>query len=52
MLRLQEAGAIIIPPMPSFYHKPRSLEEMATQFAGRVCDQMGIPVPGMKRWGE
>ena len=52
MLKLHEAGATIFPPMPSFYHKPRSIDEMAGQYAGRLCDQLGIVVPGLKRWGE
>jgi 4-hydroxy-3-polyprenylbenzoate decarboxylase len=51
MLRVHEAGAIIVPPMPSFYQKPRNLEEMANNFAGRLCDQIGIRAPGMNRWG-
>jgi 4-hydroxy-3-polyprenylbenzoate decarboxylase len=52
MLNLHDAGATIFPPMPSFYHKPESIEAMARQFAGRLCDQLGISAPGMKRWGE
>jgi 4-hydroxy-3-polyprenylbenzoate decarboxylase len=51
MLLAHEAGAIIFPPMPSFYQNPRNLEEMARNFAGRLCDQIGIRTPGMKRWG-
>ncbi|MHB8790846.1 MAG: UbiX family flavin prenyltransferase [Desulfobulbaceae bacterium] len=50
MLRVHEAGAIIFPPMPSFYQKPRDLEEMARNLAGRLCDQINIHVPDMKRW--
>ena len=51
MLCAHEAGATIIPPMPSFYQKPRNLEDMARNFAGRLCDQIGIRPPGMNRWG-
>lgn len=50
MLTVHDAGAILCPPMPSFYHHPASLEEMATFFAGRVADLLGIEVAGMKRW--
>ncbi|MDW7771772.1 MAG: UbiX family flavin prenyltransferase [Desulfobulbaceae bacterium] len=50
MLALTDAGAIIFPPMPSFYHKPGSLEDMANHFAGRLCDHLGIKASGMKRW--
>jgi len=52
MLAMHDAGATILPPMPSFYHKPKSIEEMANQYAGRVCDQLGISSPDMRRWGD
>ncbi|MFH1217358.1 MAG: UbiX family flavin prenyltransferase [Pseudomonadota bacterium] len=50
MLRAAEAGAIICPAMPAFYHLPGSLAEMARHFAGRVAAQIGIQVPGLKEW--
>ena len=49
MLAAREAGAIICPPMPSFYLHPATLDEMARQFAARVCDQVGIEVD-QPRW--
>ena len=52
MLKMHDAGATIFPPMPSFYHQPDSVEAMATQFAGRICDHLGIQAPGQKRWGD
>lgn len=52
MMKLHDAGATIFPPMPSFYHKPESIEAMARQFAGRICDHLGIDAAGQKRWGE
>jgi len=52
MLAMHDAGATIFPPMPSFYHKPENIAAMAKQYAGRLCDQLGISVPGIKRWGE
>jgi 4-hydroxy-3-polyprenylbenzoate decarboxylase len=52
MLKAQKAGAVICPPMPSFYHQPESLTEMARFFAGRLCDLLGISVGGLKRWGD
>jgi len=45
-----EAGAIIMPPVPSFYLGSCSLDDAVTQMAGRVLDQFNIDVPGMKRW--
>ncbi len=50
MLKVHGAGATICPPMPSFYHHPESLEEMAAFFAGRLADLIGIEVAGLKRW--
>jgi len=50
MLKVHDAGAIVCPPMPSFYHHPESLDEMATFFAGRLADLIGIEVAGLKRW--
>jgi 4-hydroxy-3-polyprenylbenzoate decarboxylase len=50
MLTLHDAGAIICPPMPSFYLHPPDLHSMARQFAGRLCDLLGIRVQGLPRW--
>ena len=52
MLTLAEAGAIIIPPMVTYYSKPLTLEEMNRQIAGRILDKFGIEISGFKRWGE
>lgn len=51
MLKIQAAGAIICPAMPAFYHRPQTIAEMSRAFAGRVAEQIGITVPGIKRWG-
>jgi 4-hydroxy-3-polyprenylbenzoate decarboxylase len=50
MLKVYDAGATVCPPMPSFYHHPESLEEMAAFFAGRLADLIGIETEGLKRW--
>lgn len=50
MLKAHEAGAIICPPMPSFYHNPQSIEDIARFFAGRVADLLGFHVPDLPRW--
>ncbi len=49
MLAVQEAGGIICPPMPAFYLRPKTLQEMARQFAARICDQIGLDVD-VPRW--
>lgn len=50
MLSLHEAGAIICPPMPSFYQHPETINDLAKNFAVRICDQLKIEVAGAKRW--
>ncbi len=50
MLKADRAGAIICPAMPAFYHRPRTIDELARDFAGRVATLLGIEVPSIKRW--
>jgi 4-hydroxy-3-polyprenylbenzoate decarboxylase len=50
MLFLHESGATICPPMPSFYLHPPDLSSMARQFAGRLCDLLGIQIKDLARW--
>ncbi|MBC7347446.1 MAG: UbiX family flavin prenyltransferase [Clostridia bacterium] len=50
MLAAAEAGAVILPPMPAFYHRPRSIEELVDQTVGKVLDQFGIPHHLFTRW--
>jgi 4-hydroxy-3-polyprenylbenzoate decarboxylase len=52
MLRVARAGAVIFPPVPAFYARPRSLEEMVDHTVGRVLDQYGIEHDLVRRWGE
>jgi 4-hydroxy-3-polyprenylbenzoate decarboxylase len=52
MTRLAEMGAIIAPPLPAFYAKPASLEEMVDQSVGRALDLFGLSWKPVKRWGE
>src|SRR5918995_3454360 len=42
MLRLCEIGVIILPAMPGFYHKPRTIEDLADHLVGKMLDQFGI----------
>jgi 4-hydroxy-3-polyprenylbenzoate decarboxylase len=52
MTALSEMGAIIAPPVPAFYAKPRSLDEMIDQTLGRVLDLFGLETGKVRRWGE
>ena len=50
MANLAEIGAIIFPPVPSFYHKPKSVADIINQTVGKVLDQFGINHNLFKRW--
>lgn len=50
MLRAQQAGALIFPIIPSFYHRPRSIDELVTQFCCRVLVHLGLEQPEQFRW--
>jgi flavin prenyltransferase len=52
MTALSEMGAVIAPPVPAFYAKPQSLDEMVDQTLGRVLDLFGIDAGIVRRWGE
>ncbi len=52
MTAASEMGAIIYPPVPAFYSKPSSIEDIVTQTAGRVLDLFDLDAPVTKRWGE
>jgi 4-hydroxy-3-polyprenylbenzoate decarboxylase len=52
LVRVAEAGATVMPACPGFYHRPRSLDELARQFAGRILDHLGLEHQLGPRWGE
>ena len=52
MVKLAEMGAVLAPPMPAFYAKPASLEEMVDQSVGRALDLFGLAWAPVKRWGR
>jgi polyprenyl P-hydroxybenzoate/phenylacrylic acid decarboxylase-like protein len=45
------AGATVLPPVPAFYHKPETIEDLLRHTAGKVLDQFGIHHNAFKRWG-
>jgi 4-hydroxy-3-polyprenylbenzoate decarboxylase len=49
---LSEMGAIIAPPVPAFYAKPKSVEEIVDHSVGRVLDLFGFDTGTVRRWGE
>jgi 4-hydroxy-3-polyprenylbenzoate decarboxylase len=52
MTQVTEMGAIVMPPVPAFYAKPKSLEEMVAHSVGRALDLFGIGNELVQRWGE
>ena len=50
MLRAQQAGAVIMPAIPSFYHQPKTIDDLVAQYVLRVLAQMGLPQEQMYRW--
>ncbi len=50
MLAVTEAGGIVMPPLPAFYAKPKTLAEMIDHTVGRVLDLFGIATPLAPRW--
>jgi 4-hydroxy-3-polyprenylbenzoate decarboxylase len=50
MLRAQQAGAVIMPAIPSFYHQPKTIDDLVTQYVCRVLAQMGLPQSRQFAW--
>ncbi len=51
MASVTRAGAIVLPAMPGWYHQPKSLEDLVDFVVARICDQLGVEVELMNRWG-
>ncbi|MFB9241514.1 UbiX family flavin prenyltransferase [Massilia antarctica] len=51
MTAVTEMGGVIFPPLPSFYHKPESIDEMVDHTVGRVMDLFGVEHALAPRWG-
>lgn len=52
MLRLTQAGAVIVPPVPAWYLLPKSVEALNQTIVSRLLDQLGIVLDLSQRWGE
>jgi 4-hydroxy-3-polyprenylbenzoate decarboxylase len=50
MLRAQQAGAVIMPAIPAFYHHPKTIDDLVTQYVCRVLAQIDLPQEKMFRW--
>jgi 4-hydroxy-3-polyprenylbenzoate decarboxylase len=52
MTMAADMGAHILPPIPSFYHQPRSIDDIIDQTIGKIFDYLGIEHALFRRWGE
>ena len=50
MLRAQAAGAVIMPAVPAFYDKPKTIDDIVTQYVCKVLSQIGLAQEKMYRW--
>lgn len=52
MLKLSRLGAMIVPPMPAFYHHPSTIEDMVDFIAGKILAALGFDQSLFRSWGE
>lgn len=50
MLKLARLGVVVMPPVPAFYSKPLSLDDLIDHFTARILDQLGIENSLIRRW--
>ena len=50
MVKIDRYGGVIFPPVPAFYNKPETVDDIVEQSVGRILDVMGIETHGFKRW--
>ncbi|MBO1331547.1 UbiX family flavin prenyltransferase [Streptomyces sp. VRA16 Mangrove soil] len=50
MLALARMGVRIVPPMPAFYGRPRTVDDLVDHTVARILDQLGLPGPEVARW--
>jgi 4-hydroxy-3-polyprenylbenzoate decarboxylase len=50
MLRAQKAGAVIMPASPSYYHQPKTIDDLVVQYVHRVLAQLGLPQSKQYQW--
>ncbi len=52
MRRLAEAGAVVLPAMPGFYHRPTRVLDLVDFVVARICDHLGVRHQLVPRWGQ
>jgi len=51
MATVTRAGAVVLPAMPGWYHRPQTLDDLIRFIVGRICDQLGVENALIPRWG-
>jgi len=52
MTQVTEMGAIVMPPVPAFYAKPKSIDDIVDHSVGRMLDLIGLDSGTVRRWGS
>ena len=52
MLKLSRIGVVLMPPMPAFYHRPETVQEIVNHSAGRALELIGVENVLFQRWGS
>lgn len=50
MAQAADNGAVIMPPVPAFYHRPHTVDDVVLHTVGRVLDQFDVELPDLRRW--
>jgi flavin prenyltransferase len=52
MAAVTRAGAVVLPAMPGWYHRPQSLDDLVDFIVARICDLLGVEHARARRWGQ
>ncbi len=52
MTRAAEIGAVVYPPVPAFYTRPSTIDDLVSHSVARALEHLSVEVPDLKRWGE
>ena len=51
LVRVAEAGAVVLPAAPGFYHRPEKIEDLVDHVVTKITDRLGLPLDLIRRWG-